>query len=275
MTLPKQFRFSQASLQDFQDCRRRFQLRYLEKLSWPAVETEPALEHEEQMKLGAQFHRLVHQHQLGIDAGLLQASIRNADLLRWWENYLDNPIPGLPSQRLPEHVLSVPLGEYRLIAKLDLIAYQPGERLVVVDWKTSRKAPGRQQLSDRLQTLVYRYVAVEAGAHINGGQPFEPEQVSFVYWFANEPDSPIIFDYSAQEHAAAREKLLHQASTIAALEVADFFLTENEQHCRFCGYRSLCGRGVTAGDLSELEFPEADSLEDFDLDLEQVGEIAF
>jgi hypothetical protein len=45
--LPLDFQFSQGSLQDYVDCRRRFQLRYLDQLAWPAVEAEPLLEHEQ------------------------------------------------------------------------------------------------------------------------------------------------------------------------------------------------------------------------------------
>ena len=37
-TLPAQFAFSQSSLQDYADCPRRFQLRYLDKLIYPAIE---------------------------------------------------------------------------------------------------------------------------------------------------------------------------------------------------------------------------------------------
>ena len=45
-SLPEGFRFSQSSLQDYVDCRRRFQLRYLQNLAWPALQSEPALENE-------------------------------------------------------------------------------------------------------------------------------------------------------------------------------------------------------------------------------------
>ena len=44
--LPGSFIFSQSSLQYYFDCPRRFQLRYIEHLAWPAVETEPVLENE-------------------------------------------------------------------------------------------------------------------------------------------------------------------------------------------------------------------------------------
>jgi len=62
---------------------------------------------------------------------------------------------------------------------------------------------------------------------------------------------------------------------LAALDEAHFFLTENEKNCLFCPYRSLCGRGVSAGDLGEFEFADAETLADFEIELEQIGEIAF
>ncbi|NCT22292.1 PD-(D/E)XK nuclease family protein, partial [bacterium] len=59
------FTFSQSSLQDYADCPRRFQLRYIEQLAWPAVETEPALENERRQQEGLLFHRLAQQHLIG------------------------------------------------------------------------------------------------------------------------------------------------------------------------------------------------------------------
>ena len=44
--IPQNFQFSQASLSDYMDCARRFQLRYLLEQDWPAVESEPLLERE-------------------------------------------------------------------------------------------------------------------------------------------------------------------------------------------------------------------------------------
>ncbi len=61
------FSFSQSSLQDYVDCPRRFQLRYIEHLAWPAIETEPLLENERRLREGQQlFHRMVQQHLIGL-----------------------------------------------------------------------------------------------------------------------------------------------------------------------------------------------------------------
>ena len=58
-SLPVPFTFSQSSLQDYRDCERRFYLRYIEQLAWPAVDSEPVLENERRKAAGEIFHRLV------------------------------------------------------------------------------------------------------------------------------------------------------------------------------------------------------------------------
>jgi hypothetical protein len=80
--LPDDFQFSQASLQDYVDCRRRFQLRYLLELAWPAIQAEPAEDQEMHGQQGELFHRLVQQHQLGIPAARLASMAQAADRQR-------------------------------------------------------------------------------------------------------------------------------------------------------------------------------------------------
>lgn len=85
MSLPDDFVFSQSSLQDFADCRRRFQLRYIQRLQWPALKAEPALENERLMQLGARFHRLVQQYLTGLPLPQLAALAgEDESLERWW-----------------------------------------------------------------------------------------------------------------------------------------------------------------------------------------------
>ncbi len=276
MSLPSDFQFSQSSLQDFVDCRRRFQLRYLEQLAWPAIETSPALEHERQMRMGAVFHRQAQQHILGLPEERLSRMASDETLRLWWQNYLRQSPPDLPEDRHPEIVLAAPLGGHRLVAKYDLLAITPGQRAVIVDWKTGQKRPSRRWLAERLQTRVYRYLLVEAGAHLNAGEPIAPEQVEMIYWFANHPDDPEHFAYDARQHQTDGETLEGLIGEIIGLGENDFPLTTHERHCRFCPYRSLCQRGIEAGTLLESEH-DLDLGEDWsiDLDLEQIAEIAF
>ncbi|MGD8791420.1 MAG: PD-(D/E)XK nuclease family protein [Anaerolineae bacterium] len=360
MTLPETFRFSQRSLQDYADCARRFQLRYLLMQPWPALITDSPQAFEEHVARGADFHRLAHQHALGIDAARLAETIDDESLARWWQIFLSRPPAGLPETvRRAEVVLTAPApgpsgpeagpeaekaddamgngpetgprareetgpgareetgpsslsesvrsngfsrpkateaattnenrsllrqparaGEetgqgagYRLVAKFDLLAAEPGERLVVVDWKTVLKQPRRQHLVRRLQTTVYRYLAVEAGADYFGGQRPGPEQVEMVYWFANHGGAVERFPYDAAQHAVAREELAGMVAEIDARQETIWPLTSDERHCRFCNYRSLCERGVRAGFLEDLE--EDVEPAEIEINLEQIAEVEF
>jgi len=275
MSLRQEFQFSQGSLQDFADCKRRFQLRYIEQLSWPAIAADPILDHERNMDLGIQFHRLVQQHQLGIDEDNLTRMVTDEQLQAWWQNYLQHPPKNLPDQRHPEILLSGSLEQRRLIGKYDLIAIEPGQRAVIVDWKTSKHTPKRQWLQEKLQTRVYCYLLTKAGIHLNDGKALEPEQVSMMYWFANTPETPEIFQYDATQFADDEIYLSDLIRTIERLEAESFTLTDNERHCRFCAYRSLCDRGIAAGDLNDLEDDFLQENLDIDLDLEHIAEIEF
>jgi len=280
MSLPPDFQFSQASLQDYVDCPRRFQLRYLLRVDWPAIEAEPALESERHLQQGNAFHRLVHQHTLGIPEERLLDAVADEDLRRWWYNYLTLPPADLPTTRYPEVVLSAPLGGYRLVAKYDLVAVDAGQRITVVDWKTYRKRPRLKWLGERLQTRVYPYLLVQAGTHLNAGLPLQPEQVAMIYWYANFPGMPERLPYDAARYEADGAYLASLVEEIEGeverLGEADFPLTFQERRCNYCPYRSLCRRGAQAGAIEEIE-EELDVSDDFDisLDLEQIAEIEY
>src|SRR6266542_1332604 len=82
---------SQSSLQDYVDCAQRFKLRYLDRLSYPAVETEPTMENEKHQQEGENFHRLVQQHLMCIPPEQVAKFANTVHLQRWWENFLAAP----------------------------------------------------------------------------------------------------------------------------------------------------------------------------------------
>jgi CRISPR/Cas system-associated exonuclease Cas4 (RecB family) len=275
MTLPPVFRFSQRSLQDYVDCARRFQLRYVLGQRWPAPQVEPIREQELFIEQGLRFHRLVHRHLIGLPEEMLAP--KDPLLAEWWENYLRFPPPELPEAvRLSEAMLSALRAGHRLTARYDLLAIEPGERAVIVDWKTSRFRPQRQTLGERLQTRVYLYLLAEAGEHLFGG-PLQAEQVSMIYWFADYPTEPEIFVYSSAQHADNRAYLTGLVEAILAHDEEVWPLTDEERRCKYCVYRSLCDRGVRAGTLEEagLDLVEMEEQFDFEFDLDDVEEIAF
>ncbi len=272
---PAGFIFSQSSLQDFSDCARRFQLRYLEQLSWPAIESEPQLENEKRQLEGQQFHRLAQQHFLGLPAEKIAGLANTPNLERWWNNFLtwqrESAAPSGAANLQAEFALSVPIGNARLLAKYDLlVADETGAK--IYDWKTYAKRPRNDWLSARWQTRVYRAVLTMAGAHLNGGRPLDPGQVEMIYWFADYPSEPAVFRYDQKQYKRDAASILKAVEEIAS--ATEFPLTPDERKCNFCSYRSYCGRGIRASQLDLLE-SELETVPGSESNYEQISEIEF
>lgn len=269
MSLPEDFTFSQSMLQDFVDCPRRFELRYLLDARWPAQETAQALQYEAGQKKGQEFHHLAHQHALGIPAEVLEVTIADEELKTWWSRYLAWQSANLPDERYPELTLTVPLADSLLMAKYDVVAKLADGTFLIVDWKTGRPQK-RMRLADRMQTIVYPLVLALGGDWLNAGEPIAPERIRLVYWFAENGET-VEFNLTAEKLRQDEARLTALLQSIAS--GAEFPKTTNERHCRFCAYRSLCERGELPGNLDELD--EEDAPEGLSLDLDEIEEISF
>jgi RecB family exonuclease len=273
------FQFSQSSLQDFETCPRRFRLRYLDRLRWPAVESEPIQDAERLARLGADFHRLVQQHVAGIAEPVLSASLAEADaaLQTWWRSYLEYR-PSLPAgtHLYAELTLSTPLRGYRLMARFDLLAVQPDGIFLIIDWKTSLHKPSTVDLARRMQTRVYPYVLAAAGAAFNNGQPIDPAAIRMIYWYPEQPDQPEQFDYNSQFYQRDEQFLSELIEQIKhAAQTHNFPLVEDRKPCLYCLYRSFCDRGEQAGPVAALPEEPQETLDPLALEWDQIAEIQF
>jgi hypothetical protein len=258
-------------MQDFTDCARRFKLRYMDRLSYPAMESEPALENERNQQEGEFFHRLVQQAFLGLDPERLGRLANSSNLARWWENFVEHR-PSLDGYTIHlEYSLSAPLGEMRMVAKYDLVAIRDGNA-VIYDWKAYQRRPSNEWLAARWQTRVYPALLSRSGGFLVGAEDIPPENIQMIYWFPDFPAEPAVFQYSRDQYRRDWEALERLAGEIPLAE--DFPQTEDLGKCRFCTYRSYCDRGI--GAPQEAERLEEWGLEEpFDLDFGQIGEIAF
>jgi CRISPR/Cas system-associated exonuclease Cas4 (RecB family) len=285
MTLPTGFLFNQSNLQDFIDCERRFQLCHMLHQSWPAVEAEPFLEYERMMGQGSRFHKIIRQHLTGVPVSQIEHTIGSDEVIEtWWRSYIHSRKDGIlemaffaGNRYVEEITLSVPLNEFRLIAKYDLLVVQPNGKLLIFDWKTSTNRPKRKWMAGRMQTLAYRYVLAHAAGSITHLGPADPGQIEMIYWFANYPDQPELFSYDGEALAAHTKYLSQLISNINRKTETIFPLTPDVSRCLFCTYRSLCNRGVKPGELHQsVAWQEsAPSSEAVSFDFEQIGEIEF
>ncbi len=279
MSLPDGFQFSQSSLQAFETCPRRFKLRYVQRLNWPGLKSEPIQEAERLAQLGTDFHRLVQQHQLGLEAELLTTTLTEAepDLKQWWDSYLAHHSAMLKqAETYPELTLSAPLRDYRIMARFDLLALQKGGDFLIVDWKTTQQKPSHANLARRIQTRLYPYILATAGHAFNKGDPIDPALIKMIYWYPQAPQEPETFPYSTQQYQWDEQflsGLIEQIKTAAQKD--DFPLVENVQPCLHCTYRSYCNRGDKPGPAPELVEDSQADIEVMAFDWEQIAEVQF
>lgn len=262
---------SQSSIQDYVDCARRFKLHYLDHLTYPALESEPGLENEKKQQEGQLFHRLVQQLLLGMDGDKLARLAAGPNLSRWWQNFLkQGPATG-EAALFPEYSLSAISGSIRILAKYDLIAIR-GENMVIYDWKTYTHRPRKDRLAARWQTRIYPALLARSGGFLIGKEAVSPENIQMHYWFPEFPGEPAVFEYGPAQFRRDWDAIEMISKEILAMQ--DFPKTEDLSKCRYCPYRSYCGRGQAAAPESERESDWELQAEN-DFDFEQIGEISF
>ena len=249
------FGFSQSSLAVFDECRRRFFLRYVQGLVWPAAVTAKLAGQEEAIGRGQRFHQLAQQDALGLQIDEVVAGDGDEVLRGWWRNYREQGPQGVPEgQVFSEVQLSVPLGPYRLTARFDRVVLGDDGAAWILDWKTGKRRPRADAYAASWQTLVYCFVLVEAGAVLNQGRPLAADRVRLLYWHAEFPRLLEPLAYGAEAHEAAALKLRRAVEDIAVLEgESGFPQTEETERCRRCQYRGLCQRGRRADDDWDID----------------------
>jgi hypothetical protein len=250
VTLPPAFQFSQSSLQDYSDCARRFQLRYLMQQQWPAPPAEPLHDAERADILGKRFHLLVERYWRGLP---VDRNNLDAALMPWWDAFIQTPPPNLPGEiRKPEIRTSALVHGQRLVATFDLLAYGPQGQVTIVDWKTSQHRPTRSWLDHRLQTIVYPLLLVDSAPRLLG-YTIKPEQVRLIYWFANDPSNVETFQYSTVRYEQDKATIGVVLDRLMATDGEIWPLTPDTRLCSLCQYRSLCDRGREAGSVDEMD----------------------
>lgn len=263
MLLPNDFQFSQNNLQDYVDCQRRFQLKYFQKLEWPAPRVEPIIEAEQQMLLGQRFHELIQQYFIGIPTINLEEYIDDSILLLWWKNFLHRFEGAFPGRLFPEHIITCKIDGVNFIAKYDLIQIKPDSTVIIYDWKTSRIPPKMEITIKRLQSRVYPLLFMKGAASFFKDGNFSNDNLQMMYWYPNFPELSATIPYNNTKFEKDLIFIRDLINEIRVKDPNDFLLTDEVKRCNYCNYRSLCNRGIAAGKLNEMENDE--QTEDTDL----------
>lgn len=244
--------FSAHSLQTYVDCARRFELSYLDGLVWPAVESEPLLESEAFLRNGRIFHEMVHQDIIGLP---VIAPSEPAVIGQWWSRYQSHAPANIEGEKFPEKTLVGTIDGQVVVATYDLIVITPDKRAIIFDWKTWRQPDLVKGIDQKLQSRVYPWLLIEAAGSLAPGLTLEPEAVEMRYWFTEKPEAPYVLRYNRGQYEADSAYLATLTQKVLQTASGDFDLTENEKKCKYCPYRSFCGRGDVAGQWQDLEGP--------------------
>lgn len=279
MYLPDNFVFTQSNLQDYVDCPRRFELRYLMGVRWPARNVDNEVDLRDWLAMGNQFHFMAHQFFSGLSAEVISRSIQDPMLMEWWQRFMAwHDEQDFSGQNHSETVLYAQVNGSRAAAKFDLINQQKDGRYRIIDWKTSLRKPGTARLLDRIQSSFYPLILVLAGKNLSPqAAQILPEQIEMMYWFTSNPDAPVVRGYDQSQFKADQSKYASLFQKIRSKRPGEFLLTEEIRHCQACSYRTMCDRmaepGQTADydDLAE-ENELVELLERMTSELDQIGE---
>jgi len=241
--------FSQHSLNTYLRCPRRYWLKYVERQPWPAregAEGEGASRDKEHLRRGAVFHDWLVRRQLGVPMESVVAACGDPELQRWWYAFEALDLAALPCDiREAELPVVVPVGDYALYARFDLLAVDRGGRAVIVDWKTLPVMPSLRTLRERVQTRVYLFALVSAG-EVLAGERIAAEDSAMWYWFVENPHELVPVSYDSGTFAADRDWIVGLVDEIAGASRASCLRTDDARQCRRCNYRTLCHREGTS-----------------------------
>ena len=253
---------SRPKISAFLNCQRQFQLRYLKQIAWPLPPMSDEIE--TAVSKGNRFHQLIEQH-----LNDLPISTQDPHLKQWWSRFTSY-LEKLPSgERLIETTLTIPIEtqaptkrSYLLNGRFDLLIIGQKEDGTpfahLYDWKTGRPKTVAELKQD-WQTRLYLAMLTEGGAALlpKGSAPLKPSDISFTYWYVDEPDDPRTIQYSEPFHAenwADIQNIVHQIDALSTDEI--WTLTEDLEQCRTCAFTIICQRQGKATAVSLFDEDE-------------------
>jgi PD-(D/E)XK nuclease superfamily len=245
-------RLSQGHLKTLQECPRKFEYIYLRSLA-----TLSPTDRQQSMQFGSDFHRLLHQQELGMSIEPFLAANPKIHIavqsLQQTAPHLFEPQPEV--ERSSEQVRTLMLTDtgqqnnYLFTAIYDLLLL--GATAQIIDWKTYGRPAKDEKLEQDWQTRLYLYMLVATS-------DYQPADISFTYWFVqSDPPQSVTFGYSDQQHQATRQELTElvdqlghwlqqyrQGKPLPQVE-------PEKQLCQNCQFVARCDRAASAWQYSQ------------------------
>jgi PD-(D/E)XK nuclease superfamily len=252
-------RLSQGHLKTLQECPRKFEYIYLSSLA-----TLSPTDRQQSMQFGSDFHRLLHQRELGMsiepflaDNPKIQAAVHG---LQQTAPHLFAENPEI--ERASEQVRTLMIAgegqenQYLFTAIYDLLLL--GVKAQIIDWKTYGRPARAEQLDRDWQTRLYLYMLVATS-------DYEAADVSFTYWFVqSDPPQSVTFGYSDRQHQETQQELTELIDRLSGWlqqyrQGKHLPQVEPEkQLCKNCQFVARCDRAEDVDNVKMLSLSRLD-----------------
>lgn len=228
------FIFSQNSINTYKSCPLKFKYKYVDKINWRKDDLG-SREYYESLRVGSEFHLICERYFSNIPLGVNETT--NVKFTKWIEkikkilpvNLDDNYI------YLPEYEIRYKLNDNIITAKYDLVIIKDN-KVEIWDWKTENKRVDYKNAQNRIQTIVYMYLAKEVIPKLYSID-INFEDITMKYYQPEFEDVPITISYSEQMHDSYGKQISNYINMIKDTHTHN---RKNENHCKFCEFNKLC-----------------------------------
>lgn len=245
------FLFSQNSINTYRSCPLKFKFKYVDKLNWKQ-DDEGSRDYYENLKLGSDFHLICERYFSNIPTGI---EFLNNEEFNIWLEKIKRLIPIKDDkQYLPEYEVRYSLNNLKIQAKFDLVVVDK-DSISIWDWKTENRKIEYKDVENRVQTLVYLFLASETIGKIYN-LDIDYENIKLSYYQPEYYNEPITITYSNEKHNINKKQLESYIGNILNTNYDEEKNIKNIKHCKFCEFNKLCNNEAVNYSTLEEEIYE-------------------
>lgn len=235
----RNFCYSQNSINTYKSCPLKFRYKYIDKINWKHDDID-SRDYYENLKLGRDFHLICERYFSDIPLGLyLDEKNSNNKVYEKFSRWIQKIKRLIPISEeyiyLPEYEVRYNIEGYNIQAKYDLVVLGKNS-IDIWDWKTESRKIDYKNVENRLQTIIYMFMAKEVIPRLMGDN-FNSEDIKMKYYQPEFDNEPIIITYSDEKHNLNRTKIVRY---LDMMQKEDYEENKNKKHCKYCEFNKLC-----------------------------------